>query len=188
MSLSFRKVVVSAFAVAVGLGAKTAVAEGALTSGSDSPVGYHMTSRFGVNSQTLDGSGNVSLACWTKMTGTGSGSFFNAGCAGGYIPGFALYRNGPSAGTCGFRVGKDDTASNANKVEAAVPYDGGWHHLVGVHDKTNGKLSLYVDGVLAAENTAVASWVGCGAICVNCRSGHGSIASTAYNVVSYPVS
>ena len=188
MSLSLRKVVVYAFAAAVGLEAKTAVAEGALTSGSDSPVGYHMTSRFGINSQPLDGSGNVSLACWTKMTGTGSGSFFNAGCAGGYIPGFALYRNGPSAGTCGFRVGNDDTASNANKVEAAVPYDGGWHHLVGVHDKTNGKLSLYVDGVLAAENTAVASSVACGAICVNCRSGHGSIASTAYNGVSYPVS
>ena len=78
----------AAVAVAVGLEAKTAVAEGALTSGSDSPVGYHMTSRFGINSRTLDGSGNVSLACWTKMTGTGSGSFFNAGCSGGSIPGF----------------------------------------------------------------------------------------------------
>lgn len=164
-----------------------ASAAGTLTPGTVSPVGYQMTSRLGIDGRSLDGSGNVSLACWTKLSGTGSGSFFNAGCAGGSISGFALYRNGSSAGTCGFRVGKDDTAGNANKVEAAVPYDGGWHHLVGVHDKTNGKISLYVDGSLAAESTAVASSVSCAAICVNCRSG-GATANVAYNGVNFPVS
>ena len=43
------------------------------------------------------------------------------------------------------------TAHLANGTNA--PNDGGWHHLIGVCDQPNGRLSLYVDGILNGSGT-----------------------------------
>ncbi len=58
-----------------------------------------------------------------------------------------------------FRFLVRDAAGNGNVAQSSVlPYDPNtlnplWHHLVGVCDQPNGKVYLYVDGLLAASGT-----------------------------------
>jgi hypothetical protein len=48
--------------------------------------------------------------------------------------------------------------TNATYAEAPAFDVGNWHHLVGVVDVPNRKISLYVDGVLAVSTAMNAAW------------------------------
>lgn len=64
---------------------------------------------------------------------------------------FNLDTGSDSLASHGFRFFVRDAAGNTHSSASAVTASGSWQHIVGVCDESNGIVSLYVNGVLAAS-------------------------------------
>lgn len=108
---------------------------------------------------TLDfGTGSFAMEAWVmnrtdtnSITGTKHQAIISK-MTGGSSPGYQLFLL--DDGTIGGYVGHSDN-STTNAISAGATYkaDNTWHHLVFIRDVDNGLL-LYIDGALAASNTA----------------------------------
>jgi Concanavalin A-like lectin/glucanases superfamily/Bacterial Ig domain/Immunoglobulin domain/Immunoglobulin I-set domain len=92
---------------------------------------------FSVEAWVNGGSQTTDAGLITKGYGSG-GEQFNLDCGGG---------------SHAFRFFVRDASGSVHAATSSVVPNNQWHHLVGVCDQVNGKVYLYVDGVVAASGT-----------------------------------
>jgi predicted alpha-1,6-mannanase (GH76 family) len=92
---------------------------------------------FSVEAWVNGGSQTTDAGLITKGYGSG-GEQFNLDCGGG---------------SHAFRFFVRDASGAVHAATSNVVPNNQWHHLVGVCDQVNGKVYLYVDGVMAASGT-----------------------------------
>ena len=101
---------------------------------------------------------SFSVSCWVKMNSTSGFQTF-VSQDGTNISGFFLQKKG-STGKFGFSCLASD--SNAAATLAAdgttTPTTGVWYHLIGVYDRPNSLLKLYVNGVLESTGSFTTPW------------------------------
>ncbi len=92
---------------------------------------------FSAEAWVLDDSVLISAGIVGKGAGSAEEFYLDTGGAGG-----------------AFRFFIRNAAGTAMNASSSIIPDNNWHHLVGVCDEANGRILLYVDGQLAATNTA----------------------------------
>ena len=125
-----------------------AVAGFGMLAAQDSYVGEIDNSGSGVAKLDFSGAGNAEFSVEAWVNGASS-QVSGAGLiakGGGGVEQFALDISG---GVFEFLV--HDGVSVLHACQASSKPDGQWHHLVGVCDQMNGRVSLYVDGAVVAS-------------------------------------
>ena len=103
----------------------------------------------------LDITGSFSLWCWVRWDTAATIRSFEAVMA----KGDNAYRLARSSNTTNINFAADFSGgAHVNLTSSGVnPFDGSWHWVVGTYDVPNGDAFLWVDAVLRASNTALAS-------------------------------
>ncbi|MEU6280835.1 LamG-like jellyroll fold domain-containing protein [Streptomyces sp. NPDC047028] len=112
----------------------------------DGTTGYAATS-----GPAVDSSKSFSVSAWVKLNSlTANSTFVSQSDTAGNANGFQLYYSSYAHAFAFNRHNDDTTGDNFSAAYGGTPTTGTWTHLVGVYDATTTKLSLYVDGHLAA--------------------------------------
>ncbi len=128
-------------------------------------VGPHAISLNGTAAGNATATGPVvdtrypfSVAAWVNLNST-SGFQSVASIDGTNVSGFYLQLSGATGKFAFNRLASDSTSAASTRADAnAAPAAGRWYHLVGVNDPANGRIQLYVDGVLQASSAYTAGW------------------------------
>lgn len=142
---------------------------GILFNGAGSYVSSSSTD-VGKRYSLVDTATDYSVSAWIKPASIGGWQTL-VSADGGNVSGFFLQMG--DAGSLGgnkfaFSVTDSDSTSSATTraVSTTVTQTNVWYHLVGVHDRTNGQLKLYVNGNLEATVPISSGWVAQGNVIV----------------------
>jgi len=113
---------------------------------SDSDVSQISGIDFGI---TNGGNAALSVEAWVNAPANQShdGGIITKGTGAGG----EQFNLDTGAANYAFRFFVRDAGGGVHLANSSVVPDGNWHHLVGVCDQTNGKVFLYIDGVLNAS-------------------------------------
>lgn len=98
------------------------------------------------NSSIYRSTGDFSVGCWINPNENSDGHFFNSDLQGGTFGWGLILQTPAGASTIDFRVNTDgnDVASSS------ITYSNGkWYHVVGIHNNTENKIHLYINGTLS---------------------------------------
>lgn len=97
------------------------------------------------NSSTLNPSSEISISVWVKPDGwaTGNRRVLQKGISDNQ------YRLTSQNGVLLFQL----YGLSNHIVTTSLPSDGSWHHIVGLYNRSNREIALYVDGVKKASKT-----------------------------------
>jgi alpha-L-arabinofuranosidase len=132
-------------------------------------VGAHAISLNGSATGNATATGPVvdtrypfSVAAWVNLNST-SGYQTAVSIDGTNVSGFYLQLNGATGKFAFNRLASDSTSAASTRADAtSAPTTGHWYHLVGVNDPANGRIQLYVDGVLRASSSYTSGWLATG--------------------------
>ena len=103
------------------------------------------------------------ITAWVNLNSTGTTQTF-ASIEGANVSAFALQYRSDTGRFAFTRLSADsDTAQSYSVQSASAPTAGVWYNLIGVNDPANGRMLLYVDGVLQGTLNYVGSWQAAGA-------------------------
>ena len=101
---------------------------------------------------------SFSVSCWVKMSTTSPYQTF-VSQDGTNVSGFYLVKRA-NAGTFGFIFRASDSTGAATVAANATttPTTGVWYHLIGVYDRPNSQLKLYINGTLEGTASFTTPW------------------------------
>ena len=115
-----------------------------------------------------------SVSAWVRLTNlTGYQTFVST--AGTVNSGFFLQLRGDTGKFAFTRESSDTSTATGTHADAlAAPAVGTWYNLVGVNDVANGRLLLYVNGILQSSTAYTAGWQATGATVVRAGKYNGT--------------
>ncbi|MFI1563936.1 LamG-like jellyroll fold domain-containing protein [Streptomyces sp. NPDC020490] len=121
----------------------------------------------------VDTGGTFSVSAWVMLPALPTENVTVVSQDGTAQPGFELGYDVDSASWT-FRIPVSDMESLGTwKVSGAAAVPGSWTHLIGVYDAESGKMMLYVNGVLVADDVQArhTSWNATGAVQIGRKIG-----------------
>lgn len=116
-----------------------------------------------IASSVLDTSQPFSVGAWVKLNDLSGFQTF-VSIDGANTSGFYLQLRGDSGRFAFTRLASDNNNAQVYRANAtAAPVAGTWYHLLGVNDVANGRIQLYVNGVLQSSTNAPTGWQATGA-------------------------
>nr|WP_277424236.1 LamG-like jellyroll fold domain-containing protein [Cohnella candidum] len=115
----------------------------------------------------IDSATDFTVSAWVKLNSL-SGRQTVASVDGSNVSGFNLQFGDETGKRFAFSVTDSDEIASAvtRAVSTTVPLLNTWYHLVGVHDRSNGQLRLYVNGNLQGTAEISTGWVAAGNVVV----------------------
>ncbi|CAL9670257.1 hypothetical protein SUDANB176_07438 [Streptomyces sp. enrichment culture] len=142
-------------------GAPDAVAGSGVTFGAEGPLGATDTAAsfdgtgnayLDAGEPAVDTGGTFSVSAWVMLPSLPTDNVTVVSQDGTAQPGFELGYDVDTASWT-FRIPASDMESLGTwKVSGAAAVTGSWTHLIGVYDAVLGKMMLYVNGVLVADD------------------------------------
>jgi len=113
----------------------------------------------GLGAPLLQTDQSYSISAWVKLDSLNGWQTF-VGQDAEQVSGFWLQYSQQQGGYFFFSIYEQDTLSSGSfRVRSIIkPTVGTWYHLVAVRDKANGKMRLYINGVLEGEANETSNW------------------------------
>ena len=106
----------------------------------------------------VDNSRSFTVSAWVKMSSLPTGNKYAVGQEGPRRSGFMLGYDGVATRWRIMLATSTSDAASAAKTSNAVPVANVWTHLTGIYESDQGRLRLFVNGVLDSEGTHTTKW------------------------------